>query len=166
MEPVRPSGNTKEQINMTKVEEIQAKIEEEDRKQKEIQKEIEEIDKEMEKLDENGLSQQEATGDQEVRDQVQELVGGEVVVHLDENDEEEVEVGGRKAKMVKAPQRVSVAQREQHELTHTPYQPWCKYCVKARGRNDPHKKKDDKDIDDLEAVPRVSLDYVFMSEED
>ena len=94
MNPVRPSVNTKEQINMTKVEDIKAEIQEEENNEEDIRKQIQDIDEEMEKiekdnleteklekesLEEDGLSQPEATGSQEVREQVQEP-GGEAVL--------------------------------------------------------------------------------------
>ena len=73
---------------------------------------------------------------------------------------------GRTSVGIRAPQRVSKAEREEHERTHTPYRGWCPYCVKGRGRNTPHmrgqKGKDDPDL----KVPRVSMDYFFMSQQD
>ena len=45
---------------------------------------------------------------------------------------------GRTSVGIRAPQKVSKEQREEHERTHTPYRGWCPYCVKGRGRNTPH----------------------------
>ena len=50
----------------------------------------------------------------------QEMVAGK--------DEEQ----GREPKTLKSPTKVTKAEREKHEATHAPYQPWCKYCVKAK----------------------------------
>ena len=55
VKPVRPSGpamgdNTKEQINMTKVEELEAEIKEVEDNEKEIERQIRDIDEEMENL--------------------------------------------------------------------------------------------------------------------
>ena len=61
---------------MTKVEDIEAEIQEEENNEEDIRRQIQDIDQEMEKLEENGLSQPEATGRQEVREQVQEPGGG------------------------------------------------------------------------------------------
>ena len=81
-------------------------------------------------------------------------------------DEEATEEGeeGRKAVGSKIPQKVSKDERQAHELTHTPYRAWCKHCVRGRGKNRAHKKStiDKGEID----VPRVSIDYFYMSSED
>ena len=77
---------------MTKVEDdIKKEIEQEENNAEDIRKQIQDIDEEMEKiekdnleteklqkesLEEDGLSQPEATGSQEVREQVQEPGGG------------------------------------------------------------------------------------------
>ena len=74
---------------------------------------------------------------------------------------------GREPKGIRAPARVSRQEREVHERTHTPYRPWCKYCVRARGRNTAHRKSDQEEVaEDELKVPRISMDYFFMSEED
>ena len=81
---------------------------------------------------------------------------------------EKEEEQGREPKTLKSPVKVTKAERERHECTHAPFQSWCKYCVKARGVNKAHKKKNGKEIEneDLEKVPRVSMDYWFMSQKD
>ena len=81
---------------------------------------------------------------------------------------EKEEEQGREPKTLKSPVKVTKAEREKHECTHAPFQSWCKYCVKARGVNKAHKKKKGKGIEneDLEKVPRVSMDYWFMSKKD
>ena len=78
----------------------------------------------------------------------QEMVAGK--------DEEQ----GREPKTLKSPTKVTNAEREKHEATQAPYQPWCRYCVKARGINKAHRKKKGKESenDELEKVPRVSMD--------
>ena len=73
----------------------------------------------------------------------------------------------RKVPSVRSPIMVSKAEREEHEKTHTPYRSWCKWCVWARSRNFPHKKKKAADEEDEHrGVPRVAMDYFFMSQED
>ena len=65
---------------------------------------------------------------------------------------------GREAKTARAPHRVSSAEREHHELTHTPFRQWCEFCVKGRAANDAHHKKSeqDKKRDKGDGVPRLS----------
>ena len=62
---------------------------------------------------------------------------------------------------LKAPHRVTKEEREAHEVTHMPYRAWCPHCVQARGRNTPHRPR----ADDAKAsgVPKIAMDYVFMS---
>ena len=47
---------------------------------------------------------------------------------------------------------------EQHELTHIPFRPWCRACVRGRGRADQHRLKSDHPG----TVPLVSMDYMFL----
>ena len=70
---------------------------------------------------------------------------------------------GRAPRVLRGPQRVTKEEVEEHEVTHTPYRAWCRYCVRGRGRNAPHARgKDGKDT----KTPRISLDYFFMSSVD
>ena len=70
----------------------------------------------------------------------------------------------REPATLRAPHRASREEREKHELTHTPYRAWCPYCVRARGRNSPHRTRSEE----LKrgGVPRISLDYFFVSRAD
>ena len=71
---------------------------------------------------------------------------------------------GRVPRKIQAPVYVSKVEREEHELTHTPYRSWCDHCVRCRGRNTQHRKagKEEKKSD----VSRVAFDYFFMSHQD
>ena len=68
---------------------------------------------------------------------------------------------GRRPRGLRAPFVVSKEERELHELTHTPYRAWCPHCVRARGRNTPHRSRNEE-LQQGE-VPRIALDYFFMS---
>ena len=72
---------------------------------------------------------------------------------------------GREPRIGAVPNMPSKAEREQHELTHTPYRSWCEHCVRARGRNRPH-QKGNRAADDGAKVPRISFDYFFFSQEE
>ena len=50
----------------------------------------------------------------------------------------------------------------QHNLTHLPYRSWCPHCVRGRGRERDHKKKEAES----EGVPEYHLDYCFPGDED
>ncbi len=85
-------------------------------------------------------------------------------VTVDKDDDED-ENEGRHAQGLRRPMTVSSTARKEHNKTHIPYRSWCKFCVRARSRNKAHKKgKIDKD--DEPKVPRISMDYFFMSMED
>ena len=65
-----------------------------------------------------------------------------------------------------APGRVSKQEQEEHERTRMPFRAWCPYHAKSIGKNRVHKKKKDENEDAVNKVPRVTMDYFFMSEED
>ena len=90
---------------------------------------------------ENGLSQEEA---------------------MEEGGEE-----GRYAKGLPTPQKVTKEERQEHDRTHCPYRSWCKYCVRGRGQKAPHQSSKEKTEEEKEAeVPRISMDYFYMSKAD
>ena len=41
-------------------------------------------------------------------------------------------------KTLETPKTRTSAEREAHDATHSPYQPWCRACVRGRGRNCQH----------------------------
>ena len=65
----------------------------------------------------------------------------------------------------RAPKGPTKEEREKHEATHLPFREWCQHCVRGRGRNKPHKKKTEDEKED-NRVPRISMDYFFMSQEE
>ena len=109
-----------------------------------------------------GLSQ--ATGEEIVHGHGR-AEGGRAgkVEELNEGPDEDGLEEGRNPRVPRAPPRVSREEREAHEITHTPYRSWCHYCVRGRGRNSPHVREKEKDS--LE-IPRISLDYFFVSSGD
>ena len=81
-------------------------------------------------------------------------------VCLPEGDGEE----GREAKPARTLAKVSEEERERHELTHTPFRAWCKFCVMGRGQNESRRKKDEhrKQEEKELIVPRISMDYFLL----
>ena len=49
---------------------------------------------------------------------------------------------------------------EEHAMTHCPYRPWCRICVEAQGKEDPHVSIHECS----EEILRFSMDYKEMSE--
>ena len=66
--------------------------------------------------------------------------------------------------MIRVPQTVSKKERDEHNGTHAPFRIWCKYCVRGRAHKMAHQKLDDED-EELK-VPRISMDYFYMSKKD
>ena len=104
------------------------------------------------------------------RDQIEAppTAAGAEASNEDEEEEEEGAEEGRTSTGVASPQQVTAEEREEHNRTHTPFRSWCKYCVMGRGCSKPHKRKTKKQKRDEQqgAVPRVAMDYFFMSQED
>ena len=71
---------------------------------------------------------------------------------------------GRRPVMAPTPQRVSKQEREEHNLTHCPFRAWCRHCVRGRGQSQGHHKVPSDEA--ITKVPRISMDYHFMSKED
>ena len=69
---------------------------------------------------------------------------------------------GREPKRAHAPPQVSERMRDDHNATHTPFRAWCRHCVRGRARNAMHKKKGSGE--DKPEIPRISMDYFYMTE--
>ena len=83
-------------------------------------------------------------------------VGGEAR----SSNEEEI---GRRARVRAGPGEPTKAERDRHNTTHVPYQSWCKFCVKGRGRRTAHRRSARMDSS---SVPVIVFDYHFMADED
>ena len=95
-----------------------------------------------------------------------------------DSDEEMIQTGDMRAgaddpgseetksvKMKKTPRQPSQREREEHERTHLPFRDWCTHCIKAKSRNDPHKREtDEMKSEELrdEAISTVSFDYSYL----
>ena len=64
-------------------------------------------------------------------------------------------------KAIRAPMEPSPAERDYHELTHTPFAPWCTQCVRSRSRDD-HYKKVEAPAPPEARLPVVQIDYFFV----
>ena len=80
----------------------------------------------------------------------------------DEEEEEEADVPNTR----RAPKGPTQKERAEHEATHIPYRDWCRHCVRGRATNKPHRSKPGEEEDAQgRKVPRISMDYFFMSQE-
>ena len=99
--------------------------------------------------------------------------------HGDPEDEEEVivvEEPERKepppVKVIRAPRMPTQAEIDAHVAAHLPHADWCEICVKGRGRNPPHRRKNKVESERADSVgsapedsgkgspvPKVSMGY-------
>ena len=59
----------------------------------------------------------------------------------------------------RCPTLPSPEEQQRHGLTHIPYQAWCSCCVRARGRDRPHFRRQADEND----PPNIECDYSFLS---
>ena len=74
----------------------------------------------------------------------------------------DVEEEAERQRGLRDPGTPTKAEREEHDLTHIPYRPWCDACVRGRA-------KDKRSLRLTQAyahscVPRVRLDYCYLTE--
>ena len=125
--------------------------------------EVEEVEEETALGGDEGLSQDGEVLEGQItpgRSDQEELAEGDEESRMQEDEEE-----GREAKENRTGAQVSKKERERHELTHCPYRSWCPYCVQGRAHKRPHKAKTKEDKEEV-GVPRVSMDYFYMSTRD
>ncbi len=63
-----------------------------------------------------------------------------------------------------SPIKPSAEDVDRHNLTHLPYRNWCPVCVKAKGREDDHRRGAHHE-EDASGLPIVSLDYQTLNED-
>ena len=100
----------------------------------------------------DGEEEQPQAADEELVNPVADLAG------QDADIQEEAE----SQRALRDPGSPSKADREEHDLTHLPYRPWCDACVRGRA-------KDKMSLRLTEAyshscVPRVRMDYCYLTE--
>ena len=64
--------------------------------------------------------------------------------------------------VMRDPGQLTAREREEHEITHLPPRPWCKWCCFGRGQHDHHRAVIRQDVPEEIAIPSISLDYCFM----
>ena len=81
----------------------------------------------------------------------EEKAGEEEEEATSQDGREEEGEEGRDAPTVRAPQRVSRQEREDHERTHAPFRAWCSHRVRGRGKNAAHREQAKDEIRHTEA---------------
>ena len=84
--------------------------------------------------------------------------------HPQEEDEKEEQTDWRKVRGKKKIYKPTAEEITNHEKHHCPFRAWCKHCVRGRANNAQHRHQDAGDEqEEGEKVPRIAMDYVFMS---
>ena len=96
--------------------------------------------------------QERSTSAQQAKEDSKGGLGPDVATEDEKAEVEEEGEEGREALAAPAPRSPSRMERDQHELTHTPYRAWCPHCVRMRGRNTAHRKMKRKKIMDTEDI--------------
>ncbi len=71
---------------------------------------------------------------------------------------------GREPASLRSPMRPCQEDAERHYLTHLPYRNWCPVCVRAKAKEDAHRRAADSP-EDKSGLPTVSLDYALINDE-
>ena len=109
-----------------------------------------------------------SSGSGEVYKGNQEEGNGEVVGEGEKEEEEWKETFGKgteegaRAKVVRVGYSPTQKEVYEHMVSHLPFRAWCRHCVKGKAKGLPHRIIKYKDE---ELVPLVSIDYMFMGEE-
>ena len=83
---------------------------------------------------------------------------------LEPGPQEDAEFGEESPVRVRrSPYTPTRAEREKHAVDHYPYRSWCRSCVAAHGRRDPHVSKHDETGDGSVSV--FAMDYGFFCDE-
>ena len=72
---------------------------------------------------------------------------------------EEIGEEARRATPMYLPKGPSDAELRAHEIHHMPYRSWCEYCVRVRGKENPHLSGYEQADD---GIPVVQMDYAFL----
>ena len=90
------------------------------------------------------------------QDETEQMAEAEVAIEEDvEGRSQEVQ----EPRIARSPREPTSAERQLHEVTHIPYRSWCRHCARVRGKDTYHMR-----IAGEQEVPRVGMDYMYMSE--
>ena len=77
-------------------------------------------------------------------------------------EDEAVDHGNRKPKLLRSPVQPTLEEIEEHESTgHAQHRTWCGHCMRARGLHEQHSLVD-KEGKNEHGVPILSADYFYM----
>lgn len=100
---------------------------------------------------------------EKMQDQVEELQK-KVARHFEDRNDQ----SGQSPPIVKSPQQPTAEEWEKHQVTHTPYAPWCQHCNAARAVRRDHARIKQRihlvrDVDGSQMGPvKMSMDYMYL----
>ena len=62
-------------------------------------------------------------------------------------------------RVARSPREPTSLERQLHEVTHLPMRSWCRHCMMGRSKDVYHAK-----LGEVDDVPRMGMDYMFVSE--
>ena len=80
----------------------------------------------------------------------------------DDDIDPDQEHGQRRVRTILDPKLPSEDEVRQHYLTHMPYRNWCPHCVRGRGKEMEHRRRDASE----HCMPEYHMDYCFPGDED
>lgn len=115
------------------------------------------LDDEMVSKTENGRKVHEA------QEECEELIC-RVCDPVDDDIDDECEEESERPRSLRDPGAPSWREIQEHNLTHIPPRPWCPHCVRGKSKDSPSLRIAGEFAECL--VPRVRLDYCFLTEAD
>ena len=62
-------------------------------------------------------------------------------------------------RIARTPREPTSEERRIHDITHIPMRPWCRHCMRRRCKDTYHVR-----LKYVEEVPRIGMDYTYLSE--
>ena len=114
-----------------------------------------------ENINEQGTAAQEEEHREERQEEERE--GEESQQGEGEEGQQEEEIAGpqeaRRPRPGRDPGQPTRREREEHEVTHLPYRPWCQHCVRGKAKSSQHRRSENTAD---RQVPVVAMDYTFF----
>ena len=80
-----------------------------------------------------------------------------------EEDESRTQEMARIPRLPHDPGRPTRRGKEEHDVMHWPFRPWCRHCVCGRATASPHRSRGEEEREfENSRVPTISCDHCFM----
>lgn len=113
-----------------------------------------------EDVDDKGLS---PVGQEEHEDQHQGSEDQDAAEGRDHAQDDDEEEEARRQRSARDPGEPTREEREEHDLTHIPFRPWCEACIRGKGKRKPSLRI--AGAYSLSHSCRVRMDYAYLTED-